>query len=773
MNLDETKQYIDQRLNGLGWAIHIDNGWYEKIYQHTQGVEGRLAQFYYKLVSICAQKPKREINDDVVRTAIDELTKVAKNLDRTQNEMLSKNNQDLDRLSINQLASELETVVASKLKPVHKMAEPSATTAHPIKSNAQVATSTGHKAASATALPKILIVDDSHTIRVVVQKALEKYFSIIQASDGVEAWNRLLANKDIELVITDLTMPNLDGFGLINRIRSSKAFPHLIDLPIIVVTIFEDTNARARALAAGADDFIIKNSDAAELQTRVLARYKLAQTMKEAKRQPISVRKLSSGRSPDRANASVSSTAAHVASISKPSERLKVRDDLSPERVDIVIKSEIRKPEGQRQETRKSVNPVASERGQSSLGELNHRLESATSEKASWFSSSHTIIYTATLLVALMIVGIAYFNELKSTIADRLAEFSQADTPVVKARVEDDQQQKLLAPVALPGSISDPLSTSAMQKVAPDVVTEKSAVATAVVTKDENQSIKTERDESPRDEPPSKTVVSRSDKTVVPVKPVSPTQKIKLRGQTDIAAVPTKALVTRAPPTDASPRFETPNSRQPSSTSVSVETPVTTPVAQKQLTKALPSLETPNPAGVTGDDSSALLPAAAQISQQSGADDSSDAVLSRNKEDLSVATITPPPAAPNQISRTELALLIKKFVFVYEAGDINQFLSIFDEDVRTNDRTSKAGLREDYEELFGTTNLRQMVLENVTWEFSDNQAYGWGNFQVKVRKTNEEQIKAFKGSLTFHVGKRDGQLFIKHLYHGQWKVGAN
>jgi hypothetical protein len=111
-------------------------------------------------------------------------------------------------------------------------------------------------------------------------------------------------------------------------------------------------------------------------------------------------------------------------------------------------------------------------------------------------------------------------------------------------------------------------------------------------------------------------------------------------------------------------------------------------------------------------------------------------------------------------------------VFVYQAGDIDQFLKLFANDVRTNDRTSKAGVREDYEELFGTTDMRQMILGNVTWEVSDNHANGWGNFEVKVRKSGQESIKAFNGSLTFQVDKIDGRLQIKKLYHGQWRAGG-
>jgi hypothetical protein len=143
-------------------------------------------------------------------------------------------------------------------------------------------------------------------------------------------------------------------------------------------------------------------------------------------------------------------------------------------------------------------------------------------------------------------------------------------------------------------------------------------------------------------------------------------------------------------------------------------------------------------------------------------------------EEMSIVTASaaaPVPAVSKQISQAELAGVAKRFEFVYEAGDIEQFLRLFDDDVRTNDRYSKDGLREDYEELFKTTDMRDMILGNVTWEARDNHADGWGNFEVRTRKAGEQEIKTYKGSLTFYVEKIDGRVRIKRLYHGQWRAG--
>jgi two-component system cell cycle response regulator len=127
---------------------------------------------------------------------------------------------------------------------------------------------------------KILIADDSATIRATLAKAVKDEFLSIGASNGEEAWNLLQKNSSIELVVTDLAMPGLDGFGLIRRMRASKN-SRIHNTPVIVVTGANDTEARERAFVEGANDFIAKTSDHVEFLARVRAHQKLAQTIRE------------------------------------------------------------------------------------------------------------------------------------------------------------------------------------------------------------------------------------------------------------------------------------------------------------------------------------------------------------------------------------------------------------------------------------------------------------------------------------------------------------
>ena len=140
-----------------------------------------------------------------------------------------------------------------------------------------------------------------------------------------------------------------------------------------------------------------------------------------------------------------------------------------------------------------------------------------------------------------------------------------------------------------------------------------------------------------------------------------------------------------------------------------------------------------------------------------------------------MATVGPPRAdgtavSSSRLTKAELSSLIKRFVFVYQAGDLQQFLSLFDDNIRTNDRTTKAGLRQDYEDLFRSTSMRQMVLGDISWDIKDGQAEGAANFEVRVRRVNEQEVRVYQGSLTFQVEKTDGRVRIVRMYHGQWKA---
>jgi two-component system cell cycle response regulator len=118
---------------------------------------------------------------------------------------------------------------------------------------------------------RLLIVDDSKVIRVTARKILQNHFATVEAVDGTNAWEILNAGPAFSLVVSDLTMPNLDGFGLLEKIRSSHQ-PDISDLPVIIITGANDSESTMqRARAAGATDFIGKPFDAVHLLARTQA----------------------------------------------------------------------------------------------------------------------------------------------------------------------------------------------------------------------------------------------------------------------------------------------------------------------------------------------------------------------------------------------------------------------------------------------------------------------------------------------------------------------
>lgn len=126
-------------------------------------------------------------------------------------------------------------------------------------------------------LPRILIVDDSRMVRATLMKHLRGSFDTCEEADGEAGWEALLVDPAIQVVISDLSMPKLDGYGLLGRIRGSK-IARISEMPVIMISGDEDEESRARAKMSGATDFISKGIGTAELLARLDTLVKLART---------------------------------------------------------------------------------------------------------------------------------------------------------------------------------------------------------------------------------------------------------------------------------------------------------------------------------------------------------------------------------------------------------------------------------------------------------------------------------------------------------------
>ena len=116
--------------------------------------------------------------------------------------------------------------------------------------------------------PHILIVDDSRVVRVKLIHHLKDHYDVREESDGEAAWQTLVVDHSIKAVISDLQMPKLNGYELLERVRTSK-LRRLQQIPFIMVSGEETEEERAKALAMGVSDFVTKGAGSTELLTRL------------------------------------------------------------------------------------------------------------------------------------------------------------------------------------------------------------------------------------------------------------------------------------------------------------------------------------------------------------------------------------------------------------------------------------------------------------------------------------------------------------------------
>jgi two-component system chemotaxis response regulator CheY len=108
----------------------------------------------------------------------------------------------------------------------------------------------------------VLTVDDSRTMREMLRLALtDAGYRVVQAEDGVHGLE-VLANEAPEVIVTDINMPRLDGFGFIEEVRGD---PKHRGVPILVLTTESDAEKKNRARMAGATGWIVKPFNPAKL----------------------------------------------------------------------------------------------------------------------------------------------------------------------------------------------------------------------------------------------------------------------------------------------------------------------------------------------------------------------------------------------------------------------------------------------------------------------------------------------------------------------------
>jgi two-component system chemotaxis response regulator CheY len=112
----------------------------------------------------------------------------------------------------------------------------------------------------------VMVVDDSTTTRKFLMFALRSQgFQVVTAQDGLDALEKM-AHADIDLLITDLNMPKLDGYSLVKAVREDHTHGAL---PIIILSSMHEQGDIDRGLQLGANAFVVKPLNEQQIQQEV------------------------------------------------------------------------------------------------------------------------------------------------------------------------------------------------------------------------------------------------------------------------------------------------------------------------------------------------------------------------------------------------------------------------------------------------------------------------------------------------------------------------
>jgi PAS domain S-box-containing protein len=125
---------------------------------------------------------------------------------------------------------------------------------------------------------RILLADDNADMREYVRRLLATKYDVEAAADG-EAALELVRTREFDLVLTDVMMPRLDGFGLLRALRSDERTQ---TIPVILLSARAGEESRVEGMGAGADDYLVKPFSARELLARVEAHLNLQRVRAEA-----------------------------------------------------------------------------------------------------------------------------------------------------------------------------------------------------------------------------------------------------------------------------------------------------------------------------------------------------------------------------------------------------------------------------------------------------------------------------------------------------------
>ncbi|BAZ25474.1 putative sensor protein [Kalymmatonema gypsitolerans NIES-4073] len=133
--------------------------------------------------------------------------------------------------------------------------------------------------------PRVLLADDNADMREYVRKLLKRQYEVVAVADG-EAALAAVHFEVPDLVLSDVMMPKLDGFGLLAHLRADE---RTRSVPVVLLSARAGEESRVEGLEAGADDYLVKPFSARELLARVKATLETARLRQEAARSRMEV----------------------------------------------------------------------------------------------------------------------------------------------------------------------------------------------------------------------------------------------------------------------------------------------------------------------------------------------------------------------------------------------------------------------------------------------------------------------------------------------------
>lgn len=127
-------------------------------------------------------------------------------------------------------------------------------------------------------MTRILVTEDDDSTRTLMCAILKRAgFDVEPAHNGMEALDEMDA-QHIDLLVTDVMMPELDGFSLVGKLRDAR-----IDMPVLMVTAKGQTQDRRQGFLVGTDDYLVKPFDAQEMVLRVKALLRRAKIVADSR----------------------------------------------------------------------------------------------------------------------------------------------------------------------------------------------------------------------------------------------------------------------------------------------------------------------------------------------------------------------------------------------------------------------------------------------------------------------------------------------------------